>query len=350
VSHDVNRKDFLDVLRVVAPRRKEPPILGNVYIEAEGGNVNLTATDLTTFVKGHAHSYGDGTLRALVPAKGLLDFVRNAEGERLRLDIVEGEFVASTPASRWAVPAGDPDEFPEFPKVKEGGTGGWLPAPELLQGLKSVSFAASRDVSRQQLCSVTLKNSRFYASDGKRLAEYDMGLLPGEGLIPIEAVDIFLRFLKYEDYRDVYFDANIDDLTISVRGPSGQVCSRLIEGAFPDYVKYLPTEYSTEATVSVGDLKKAMKAISAGLPKNKRIFTFKIHQGGLCLSSATGEATVPGTSGGAPGRWTFQVEFVTDALKVLGAKEEISFGFRKDKGPAILKWKGLRYVFMPVIV
>lgn len=350
----VDRKELTAALRVaveaVPGKRDGAPILQNVHLSTEGGFLLLEATDLTTFVRVPVSA--DGELSpALVDARDLLGFVRNADGPTVALDLEDGTFHAETRSARWQATNGDPLEFPELPKAEKAeGRGGWLPADELRQGLETVRFAASKDAARWQLNSVYLGRGQFYASDGKRLAEYNMANLPGKGLIPRSGVAVLVRFLKFRGEQEVFWD--MADTALRVASPNyGEFYSRLIEGTFPDYASMIPVEYDSMAWGSAKLLRQAIKAVSAGLPKEKRVVSLELTGGGLWVRSETGDSSVAGfASSQKEGLWTFSIEFLEDVLKAVGPKATVSIYLQKERGAAVLKSEGLRYAFMPVLL
>jgi DNA polymerase-3 subunit beta len=350
----VDRKEFVGALRVAVEalpgKRDGSPVLQNVHLSTEGGWLRLEATDLTTFVRVPVSA--DGEIRpALVNARDLLAFVRDAEGPTVAIDVADGEFYAETASARWAVPNGDPEDFPELPSLGAHDTsGGWLPADELRHGLEQVRWASSTDAARWQLNSVAIEHGDFFASDGKRLAEYDMANLPGKGIIPRSGVAVLVRFLKFRGDREVFWD--MDPVALRVASPnSGEFYSRLIEGQFPDYVSMIPTDFDATIIADAKPLRKAVKAVAAGLPKEKRIVSLEARSGSLTVRSATGDVQVQGAlASGLEAIWTFSVEFLDDVLKAVGPRATVELHLQKERGAAVLKCKGLRYCFMPVLL
>lgn len=211
------------------------PILANVLLSSQDGQLHLRATDLDIEITTSAPCTGD-LPTTTAPARTLLDIAKKtAPGSEITL-AVEGEhLVVKSGRSRFKVATIDPEAFPEL-KQPAYTTGITLDFSALVA---PVTFAMSNEETRFYLNGVFLHTSngrlRAVATDGHRLAAVfgpelelpagiivprkTVGLIP-EGQVTVDIGEGRIRFVQ-------------GDTTI---------VSKLVEGAFPDYERVIPKE------------------------------------------------------------------------------------------------------------
>src|SRR5437762_13719658 len=123
----------LNLSQGVVEKKTTIPILSNILMEAKGGQVILTATDLELGVRcscpAKVKKEGAGT----VPAKKLLDFVRLLPDTDLTIKFLENHWASITCGrSRTKMAGMSRESFPELPQRseerrvgKEGRCGWW---------------------------------------------------------------------------------------------------------------------------------------------------------------------------------------------------------------------------------
>ena len=113
------RGDLLATLywtQSIVERRNTMPILANVLIECQKGDICVTATDLEVGVRGRfeAEVATEGTLT--VSAKKLYEIVREAPEETVQLKKLENDWLeVKSGKSVFKVVGMDAREFPQFP-------------------------------------------------------------------------------------------------------------------------------------------------------------------------------------------------------------------------------------------
>ena len=239
----------LNHVQSVVERRNTIPILANVLLSAQDGQLSLTATDLDIeIVEGVPADVarGGGTT---APAHTLYDIVRKLpDGAQVELDHDQdsGKVTLVAGRSRFALSSLPREDFPaaaagDLPYMFE------LSARDLLRLVEKTRFAISTEETRYYLNGIYLHTVdgrlRAVATDGHRLARVDLGLPQGaEGMpgviVPRKTVSELLKLL--ED-GEAMVRVSVSDTKIRFEVGSVTLTSKLIDGTFPDYGRVIPT-------------------------------------------------------------------------------------------------------------
>ncbi len=165
----IERGNFLKTLghvQSVVERRNTIPILSNVQIEAEGGVVSLTATDLDLSIieKTEADVKKGGAIT--VPAHTMFDIVRKLpEGAQIELNLGDDNRLQVKAGRSDFHLAGLPKE--DFPVMSEGDMPNkfTLSSADLKKLIDKTKFAISTEETRYYLNGIYL----HVISDGKEL-------------------------------------------------------------------------------------------------------------------------------------------------------------------------------------
>src|SRR5213593_1726093 len=137
----------LNLSQGVVEKKTTIPILSNVLMEAKGGRLILTATDLELGIRcscsAKVKKEGAGT----VPAKKLLDFVRLLPDTDLTIKFLENHWANITCGrSRTKMAGMSRESFPELPQMPEAIAE--IPVKLLSSMILRTSFAISMEESR----------------------------------------------------------------------------------------------------------------------------------------------------------------------------------------------------------
>lgn len=244
-------------------KRNTIPILGNVLLQADGNTLTATGTDLdvqvTTTSEATVHQAGATTVSASMLAaivgklgKGKL-VTLEADGLSMRIKSGRSDLTLA------ALPIDD------FPQISADGFTAAVDAdqPSLARLFDLTAFAMSTEETRYYLNGVHLHtadgNVRAVSTDGHRLAKVDSDIaaeIPGI-IIPRKTVTLIRGLLD-----DGNANVNISETKIRVDLGHTVVTSKLIDGAFPDYTRIIPSEHNTEVRVSASDVKQAAALVS----------------------------------------------------------------------------------------
>jgi DNA polymerase III subunit beta len=337
--------------RVVAPR-STLPVLGNVLLQSDGGQLKLAATNLELtvicWVGAKVEEEGSITL----PARLLQDYVGLlSAGEPLQLEFKGKKAHLSCGRFEANISGIDAEEFPAIPSVS-GGTNLKIAAPKLKEAIAQVVFAAAPDDSRPVLAGVLMTVSggklTLAAADGFRLAvrKVDLGEVEAPDLsmiVPAKALTEVARGLPSDDEVEVEIAVTADSSQVLFRHRQAEIVSRLIEGQFPDFNRIIPRESKTRVTLQTADFLRATKAAQVFARDNSMIVRLNLvpAEGG---DEALGRVTVAATSAeigdntgdvdasveGEAMQVAFNGRYLRDALEALDAQQ----AFLEVTGPA----------------
>ncbi|MBD3252080.1 DNA polymerase III subunit beta [Candidatus Uhrbacteria bacterium] len=266
----------LSVVSHITGKSINLPVLGNVLLKTEGGNLKLSATNLelavSTLVRGKVEVEGEYT----VPAKLLQDYIGLLPQGKVELELIEEGLKVQASGQETVVRGMAAQEFPLIPKLAKS-EGVSFPVDDLKRTITQVAFAVSLSESRPELSgvacwfggSVGSGSVAFVATDSYRLAERVLKLTKGSMetrlIVPARTMLEVNRILSgYKDElgvpEDVQWVTTENQLVVTFG--STELVSRLIEGSFPDYQQIIPDSFSTEVLLDRSELQKAVKAAS----------------------------------------------------------------------------------------
>ncbi|MCB1645307.1 MAG: DNA polymerase III subunit beta [Pseudomonadales bacterium] len=252
MKFDIDRDVLLEPLQFVSgvvKKEQTLPVLSNILVRCENGELELTATDqevelcarITDFA---LYKEGETTL----PARKLLDICKSlTTGSRISFEI-ENKWMA-VESGRFSshlamLPA---TEFPDIDMERDS-IGFGITSASFKALLDKTAFAmAQQDVRyffNGMLFELDEKMVRTVATNGQRLAisslEGEFSGLPADItqiIVPRKGIIELGRMLKDEDLPvEVIFTRN----HIRVTSQTAMLTSKLIDGAYPDYQRAIP--------------------------------------------------------------------------------------------------------------
>src|SRR6266446_1710903 len=163
----------LNLSQGVVEKKTTIPILSNILMEAKGGQVILTATDLELGVRcscpAKVKKEGAGT----VPAKKLLDFVRLLPDTDLTIKFLENHWASITCGrSRTKMAGMSRESFPELPQMPQAtnqiSTG--MLSSMIAKTIFAISMEESRFTLNGALLVIRPDAVVMVSTDGHRLA------------------------------------------------------------------------------------------------------------------------------------------------------------------------------------
>src|SRR4029077_364037 len=174
----------LSLIQGVVERKTTIPILANVLIRAEGGEIGIAATDLEIGLKSVCVSKTTVPGTMTLPAKRLFEIVRALPDKEIKFKRGEANWVAVTcGSSRFRIAGLPQEDFPALPEPKP--VVAKIPADALARLISRTIFAISTEDSKYTLSGALLLlkpgSITMVATDGHRLAHGEKGGTPGEG-------------------------------------------------------------------------------------------------------------------------------------------------------------------------
>ena len=147
-----NLLEGLNVVGRVVPSKSTLPVLGNVLLATDRGQLKLAATNLDMAVSYWVGAHVDDEGAVTLPARLLADFVSSLPDDRIDMALTTRGHTMHLTCGRFAanIKGIDAEDFPRIPGVADA-TPYALPATMLRECIQSVVFAAAPDDSRPVL-------------------------------------------------------------------------------------------------------------------------------------------------------------------------------------------------------
>lgn len=311
--------------------RNSIPILVNVLLAVEDGQLRLTGTDLDVEITTSLPVLDCQPGSLTVPGKMLADIAKRATGD-ITLALDGGRLNVASGRSRYKLDTLPAEDFPSF----SAGKFDTMLDLDLAALVAPCVHCISTEETRYYLNGVYLHavEGRLVAvaTDGHRLMRntgpegtMDYGvILPRKlvGLLPKGAVTVELTQNK-----------------VRVTSGSTVITSKLIDGTFPDYVRVIPTGNSNVLTVDRQALMKAVERVAAVADDKSSAVKFSVGDVLRLMLADKASDEVSIEFEGEPLEIGFNARYVND---MLGALDETSVRFALgDAGsPAVIKGEG----------
>ena len=251
MKFEIDRETLLKPLQAVigvVERRQTLPILGNVLVVADTNGLALTATDLEVELAAHAAVEIQEAGQVTLPARKLMDIVRNLpEGARIQIGLEQERAVVSAGSSRFTLVTLPATEFPTVEDIGE--TRPFLiPQQDLRDLIERTHFSMALQDVRYYLNGLLFELEpgllRAVATDGHRLAlgeinaEVDVEASQ-QVIVPRKGVQELLRLLEHSE-AEARLELGQNHLRVSL--PELRFTSKLIDGRFPDYRRVIPQD------------------------------------------------------------------------------------------------------------
>lgn len=356
----------------IAGKSANLPILANVLMKVEEGNLKLSTTNLemavSAIVRGRVEQPGEYT----VPAKLLQDYVSLLSSGKVELRVTEEGLQITADDKTTTIKGMPASEFPLIPKLAREGAYRFQ-SEVLKQAIGQVAFAVSSSESRPELSGVSCvfhPEDRadvlvMAATDSYRLSERAVPLVaggngrPAKCIVPARALGEVGRILAaYKDDVGVpeVVEWSITESQLVLSYGNVELVSRLIEGSFPDYRPLIPQQFTSSFTVVRSELAKAIRAASLFARQGIYDIHFEIEAtGNLRVSSSdsgTGAHTtlLKGQLEGGANKVTLNFRYVADGLTAMGT-DQVVIKMIDAFSPVVLvpaKVDGFQYIVMPI--
>jgi DNA polymerase-3 subunit beta len=352
----------LQTVSRVASTRSAVQALSGVQVVAEGGTVELRATDMEVGLRVplQAAIVREGT--AVLPARLTLDVVRAlpASDVTLELRATEQDVEIVSGSATFHIRTLRGEDFPPFPDAA-GDAVVTVPAQAFVGTVGKVARSASRDETRPILTGILVSASdrelRMVATDSYRLSVKETPLdadLDGsfEANVPARALQELARIAQQAEADTLRATRRANQIVFEVGGMV--LTSRLIEGQFPNYRQLLPETYEHELRLETREVTDVVRRISLLAQRNAPL-RLGFREGELTVSAQTpdvGEAreTVPVPFAGEPFEIGFNPEFLRDGLESVDA-DDVVLKLISPLRPGLIEagdGSGFLYLIMPI--
>ncbi len=243
------------------------PILEDFLFEIEKNKLTVVATDLETVMKVHLDVEAKDNGKVCIPAKILMDSLKNIAEQPLTFSIDKNFGIEITSDNgKYKVMGENPDNFPKEP-VADDSNSFTMRSTALVTAINKSLFAVSNDDLRPAMTGVFFeldkKGLTCVATDAHRLVKYK------RTDVSCPKTDTFIVPKKPLNLLKSALPDNDDELTISynsnhlfVKHGGTELVCRLIDARFPDYKVVIPVDNPYKLTVNKSDFQSALRRVS----------------------------------------------------------------------------------------
>lgn len=318
----------------VVPSKTPLPALGHILAELKGNSLSLAATDLEVSMQRTIEVTGSEDGRALLPARRLIEIIRELPDIALKISIGKGNRI-TIEGDRGSYKLGgeEVEGYPELPKLKK---------PQVLEFdrgrmrrlISKTLFAISHDELRPQLTGILLQikpgELRCISTDGHRLVRL-VALdtkYKGEAydfIVPAKAMAAVLRNAEGDGPLELSFEGTQLCFTFG----QTKLTTRLIEGRYPNYEAVIPQSNENTLRLDLDSLRAAVRRVAIFANEVSRQVRLRLAADKLQILSedveAGGEAqeTVPCDYQGTPMDIGYNANYLLDILKKVDTNEVV---------------------------
>jgi DNA polymerase III subunit beta len=367
----------LSHVQSVVERRTTIPILSNVLLRADAGQLALSATDMDVEIVERVAARIERDGQTTAPAHTLYDIVRKLrDGAQIELETPSGaeggrnEMVLRSGRSTFTLACLPPEDYPVM-SAGELPHSFAMPGAALRTLIDRTRFAISTEETRYYLNGIYLHATksndapvvRAVATDGHRLARFEMTAPEGASGIPgiIVPRKTVLELRKLVDEGDEEVQIALGETKIRVAVGAAELTSKLIDGTFPDYDRVIPAGNDKVLEVPCKEFAEAVDRVSTISTERSRAVKLAIEHGSLTVSATSPENGVAveeleARYHSAPLEIGFNSRYLLDITDQIGG-EHVRFQMADAGSPTILcdaapeaNGASALYVLMPMRV
>lgn len=308
------------------------PILEDFLFEVDKNKLSVVATDLETVMKVQLPVEANGAGRVCIPAKILVDSLKNIADQPLTFNIDKNFAVEITSDNgKYKVMGENPDNFPKEPSADDTSTF-TMSSSSLVTAINKTLFAVSSDDLRPAMTGVffeMLKDGiQFVATDAHRLVRYkrtDVKCPRADSMIVPKKPLTLLKAAMPMNEDELSISYNSNHLFV-VHGTTQMSC-RLIDARFPDYKVVIPADNPYKLTVTKADFHGALRRVSIFSNKSTNQVVLSISGSELQLAAQDVDFSFEGTErmkcqyNGEDLQIAFNAKFLLEMLNAAESEE-----------------------------
>ncbi|MBC7587021.1 MAG: DNA polymerase III subunit beta [Chitinophagaceae bacterium] len=243
------------------------PILEDFLFDIQDKKLSVTATDLETVMRVQMDIESKANGKVCIPAKILLDSLKNIADQPLTFNIDKNFGVELTSDNgKYKVMGENPDNFPKEPTADDT-TNFTMTSGALVTAINKTLFAVSNDDLRPAMTGVFFELAKdfvqFVATDAHRLVRYKRtdakATKVDSFIVPKKPLNLIKNALPDND-DEINISYNSNHLFVS-HGDVQMIC-RLIDARFPDYKVVIPADNPYSLIVNKNDFQNALRRVS----------------------------------------------------------------------------------------
>lgn len=350
------------------------PVLSNVLLVAEDGQLRIAGTDLHIGITTRIPAAIEEEGRITVDARLLSEFVNTLPNETVELATSSSRAMLNVTCGRntAAINGIDADDFPVMPTIRDDAVVIEIDPAHFREIVQQVELAAASDDSRPVLAGVLTRVEEskitMAAADGFRLAVREGELpVPGperlEAIVPARAYRELARIVG-DSHEPVRIAITPTQSQLVAQVGSTDFLSSLIEGNFPDFRQIVPREFSVRVEVDREQFAAAVRRASFFARDNNDVIRLSFKGGeeefdlGTLEVSATAaergnsQSVIDASVTGEGFQVAFNARYLSDVLGVL-RQPKVLLGLNGPNQAGVVKPAGeesYSHVIMPMVI
>jgi DNA polymerase-3 subunit beta len=340
------------------------PVLANILMETQDDNITISATNLDITVKAtlpaHIAEHGKLTL----PARPFAEILNQLPAGEIKLfsdqEVLKLES-RGTEATFATIPAID---FPVLPRFDQAHATSF-PFYLLQEVGEKVLFAAATDESRPVLTSLLIRQTNdgmtVVATDGFRLSEVKITAQPNgqaaaDLLLPARVIGELTK-IATDQTKELWIDMSTQANQVALKVGQVEFFSKLIDAAYPDYTRIIPTDFMTHVIIDREELIQAVKiamvfARDAGSLIKLTVDPARSQMDISAQSANLGQnhTSIAVKGAGQELVTAFNSRFLIDALSAF-KNDQLRLDFKAPLAPMLITTPdqpGFRHIVMPI--
>ena len=287
----------LQAVAGIVERRHTLPILANVLVRKNAGEVEFTTSDLEIQVRTKVDLGGDATsFTTTIGARKLIDILRTLPADQVvtLTSSSQNKLTLQGGKSRFTLQTLPAEDFPLVNEAVDFGQAFAVPQKTLRALINQVHFAMAVHDIRYYLNGILFvaegKLLTLVATDGHRLAlaqaTLEVDMPKQEVILPRKTVLELQRLLKDEDAAiEMRFAGNQAKFAFS----GMEFVTKLVEGKFPDYNRVVPKNHKNSVTLGRAPLLSSLQRAAIMTSEKFKAVRVNIEPGTLRISSSNAE-------------------------------------------------------------
>jgi DNA polymerase-3 subunit beta len=367
VSRQVLVKELTATQNVVE-RKTTIPILSNFLIEADGDQLNITATDLDQAIRTSAVAKVKKPGACTIPAHKLYDYIKLLPEGEISIKLLENHWVqirsGRSNTKMVGMARANYPQVPEFPSLAVTSISSLAMKTLIARTIFAISNEESRYTLNGALLIIKAESLAMVATDGHRLAYVEKPNEVLEGisgekrvLIPRKALQELQQLLAVSDAEK--FDFADDDHTLFFRIGHRTLSTRKLSGQFPNFEAVMPRDNTKFAVVRSSELGAAIQRVAQFADERSGAIRLRLESNELKISSSStdsgeSEDTIDTPYASDPIAVGFNSVYILDFLKAVGGDGEVRLEFKDSQSAGQMRPEDpdaeykYRYVLMPM--
>ena len=355
------RSEFVSKLGVVAravSTRSAVQILAGILLRAEGGELQLAATDMELSLRTSLEAQVEGEGSVVVQGRLLVDLARLLPDDEVSIEHRPEEGIVGVVCgtASYRLHTYSAEDFPRLPEIEAAPLHS-VDAEALLATVAQVSRAASRDESRPVLTGILVQFEGdklvMAATDSYRLSvkETQLGAATPslEAIIPARALTELARVATASEDLEI----GVHENQVVFRAGDAVLTTRRIDGQFVNVKQLIPETFEHVVSMPQAELLDVVRRVSVMAQRNSPL-RLQFAEGELRVSARTqdvGEATetMPVAFTGEPLEIGFNPEFLRDGIESVQT-DDVRLKLISPLRPGLIQGEGddFAYLIMPI--